>query len=128
MIQKRRNRIAGKLFHDIKARAEDIEIIFGIKVFDDLSDADKKFVVMMFQRRHVYDHNGGQVDQKYIDESGDTSVRLMQALRETRENVHRLANLISKMTRNFHMGFHQIFMPEPSAIEYGKTRRRVPGD
>ena len=32
----------------------------------------------MFHRRHVYEHNGGEVDQNYLDKSGDTTVRLRQ--------------------------------------------------
>jgi hypothetical protein len=39
----------------------------------------------MFMRRHVYEHNGGEVDQQYLDASGDTTVRLKQHIRETRE-------------------------------------------
>ena len=30
---------------------------------------DVAFIRLMFQRRHVYEHNGGEVDQKYLDDS-----------------------------------------------------------
>jgi hypothetical protein len=48
----------------------------------------------MFHRRHVYEHNGGEADAKYIVDSGDNSVRLKQALSETQQSVHQFADLI----------------------------------
>ena len=77
----------------------------------------------MFLRRHVYEHNGGQVDQRYLDESGDTSVRFGQALREPSEDVFRLTGLILKMARNLHRGFHGLFPPVALPIKYETERK-----
>jgi GMP synthase-like glutamine amidotransferase len=71
----------------------------------------------MFRRRHVYEHNGGQVDERYLQESGDTTVRLNQALREHAGSLHRFANSIAQMGRNLHEGFSQIFPPEEGPIK-----------
>lgn len=60
------------------------------------SSDDVQCAVMMFRRRHVYEHNGGAVDDQYLRDSGDTSVRPKQLIRETPENVHRLANMVTK--------------------------------
>ncbi|OTP74276.1 hypothetical protein [Caballeronia sordidicola] len=38
-----------------------------------------------FHRRHVYEHNGGEVDERYLKESGDTTVWLKQHIHETQE-------------------------------------------
>ena len=77
----------------------------------------------MFHRRHVYEHNGGEVDQKYVDDSGDTSVRLKQALRETPDGVFRMTGLIMRMARNLHEGFHELFPPMEKPIESYKQQQ-----
>ena len=66
----------------------------------------------MFHRRHVYEHNGGEVDEKYIRDSGDTSVRLKQVIRENQASALRIAEIVRTMGRNIHKGFHEIFPPE----------------
>jgi hypothetical protein len=63
----------------------------------------------MFHRRHVYEHNGGEADEKYIADSGDASVRPKQALRETQESANRIVSIILRMCENLHAGFHEIF-------------------
>lgn len=70
----------------------------------------------MFYRRHVYEHKGGEADEKYIEDSGDTSVRPKQALRENQESAHRIAGLVLKMAGNLHKAFHEILPPEEAPI------------
>ncbi|WP_152427042.1 hypothetical protein [Paramagnetospirillum caucaseum] len=117
MTTARRNRLKDKRFHDIRARATDINELFGIDVFDGFQQDDIDFTAMMFHRRHIYEHGGGEVDKKYIEESGDISVRPKQTLRETKENVHRLAGLVTKMVRTLHKGFHDIFPAHPTPLK-----------
>jgi hypothetical protein len=62
----------------------DIDLCAGIK------DTEIAKVKLMFYRRHIYEHNGGEVDQKYLDNSGDRTVRLKQVIRETQEGAHTL--------------------------------------
>ena len=38
-----------------------------------LSVDELKDMNLLFQRRHLIEHNNGMVDQKYIDKSGDNS-------------------------------------------------------
>jgi hypothetical protein len=71
----------------------------------------------MFHRRHVYEHNGGEVDQKYLDDSGDTTVRLKQHICETVENAHQLLNSLVKMARNTHKIFHELLPPVAGPIK-----------
>ena len=70
-----------------------------------------------------YEHNGGEVDQKYLDDSADTSVRLKQALRETPDSVFRTTGLILRMARNLHEGFHELFPPMEKPIEIHKEQQ-----
>jgi hypothetical protein len=104
MTVRRRGLPADKLFHDLKGRSEEVHSAVDIDLLKNLSEPDVAFLTMMFQRRHVYEHNGGEVDERYLEKSGDTSVRLKRVIRETLENVHRLANLLLRCGRNLHDG------------------------
>ena len=123
MTNRWRNRVKGQLFHNLKARAADLKEVFGIDILDGLKDKDIEFAALMFHRRHVYEHNGGEADEKYIRESGDTSVIPKQMIRETKENVHRIAVLVAKMVGNLHQGFHDIFPPDPMPIRIEADRQ-----
>lgn len=57
------------------------------------------------------------MDQEYLNQSGDNSVVLKQALREDRASVHRLVTDVQKMASNLHKGFHQLFPPKAAPIE-----------
>lgn len=122
MRPERRASLEGALFHNLK-RAEDLKGWFGIDLLQGLDADDVAFIRLMFHRRHVYEHNGGEVDQKYLDDSGDTSVRLKQALRETPDSVFRMTRLILRMARNLHEGFHELFPPMEEPIESHKQQQ-----
>jgi hypothetical protein len=122
MRPERRTVLEGALFHNLK-RVEDLKPWFGIDLFDGLDAADAAFIRRMFYRRHVYEHNGGEVDQKYLDDSGDTSVRLKQALRETPEDVFRTTGLVLRMAHNLHEGFHELFPPMETPIAEHKAQQ-----
>jgi hypothetical protein len=119
MKPERRASLEGALFHNLK-KAEDLKTWVGIDLFQGLDVADVEFIRRMFLRRHVYEHNGGEVDQRYLDDSGDPSVRLKQALREPPQDVFRTMGLILKMARNLHEGFHELFPPTEKPIAMHK--------
>lgn len=96
--------------------------IFDIDILCDMSDQEIAFAKLMFHRRHVYEHNGGEADEKYIADSGD-NVRLKQALRETQEPAHQIAGLVLKMVGNLHNGFHEIFPPLDEPIQRWKKNK-----
>jgi len=122
MKRERRTSLEGALFHNLK-KAEDLKTWFGINLFGGLDADDVAFIRLMFHRRHVYEHNGGEVDQRYLDESGDTSVRLKQALREKPESVFRMTGTIVKMGRSLHEGFHELFPPMERPIEMYRAQQ-----
>jgi hypothetical protein len=117
LTERRRNRLTKQRFYDLEeVRATftnwfDIDMCAGMK-----ADA-YHFVARMFHRRHVYEHNGGEVDQKYLDDSGDTTVRLKQRIHETQQDAHSLLGLLVKMARNIHSTFHELFPPIPGPIK-----------
>ena len=102
---------------EIAARTFFIPACGPFNLFDGLDADAQAFVTRMFLRRHVYEHNGGQVDQDYLNESGDASVKLGQALRESPESPFRLMPLILKRAENPHEGFHVLFPPGAKPIK-----------
>lgn len=120
MTQARKNRLQNGRFHNLAQTRTELKHTFDIDLFAGISEEDVAFAILMFHRRHVYEHNGGEVDQHYIDSSGDTSVRIKQALRETQESAHRTINIIAKMARNLHNVFHEIFPPDDKYIKLHK--------
>ncbi len=114
----RRARFEKMRFHNLRAVAAEFKAAFDIDVLEGIKPEDADFAVLMFHRRHVYEHNGGEADEKYIADSGDGSVRPKQALRETQGSAHRLAGLVVKMAGNLHRGFHEIFQPLAEPIEH----------
>ena len=51
------------------------------KQYDDwLSASELDFMKLMFQRRHLLEHNNGMVDQRYLDKSNDTCYSLGQRI------------------------------------------------
>lgn len=122
MTERRKKKADDHLFHNLEVSAKNVEIFFDINILSGLREEDLKFVFKMFHRRHVYEHNGGEVDQKYIDDSGDAEVRVKQVIKESNESVQRLADLVLKISKNFDEGFHNIFPANQGPIEMAKRR------
>ncbi len=56
-------------------------------------------------RRHLFTHNGGRVDEKYLQVSGDQTVKLHQTLKVQREEALRIVALLCKAAKNLVSGF-----------------------
>lgn len=125
MTKRRAGRLDGQRFHNPEELRRVMRDWFDIDIADGIKDAEWNSIVRMFHRRHVYEHNGGEVDQKYLDDSGDTSVKLKQHIHETQEAVHNLLGGLLKMVRNLHTGFHELLppLPEPIAAFEAKKAR-----
>ena len=67
---------------------------------------------------------GGKVDQQYLDESGDTSVRLKQVIRESQDGGHTLLNALVKIARNLHSGFHDLIKVAQGPTNAFETKKR----
>jgi hypothetical protein len=122
LTQARRNRLTNRLFHNLTAVADDLKEIFDINILRNMPPEDITFATRMFHRRHVYEHKGGEADQKYIDDSGDQSVRPKQALRESAESAHRIVGIVQKMASNLHEGFHELVVTDEVPIARYKRR------
>jgi hypothetical protein len=123
MTERRRNRLTRQRFHNLDELRKTLRDWFDIDIGDGLDEAEWRFAVRMFQRRHVYEHNGGEVDQRYLDDSGDTTVRLKQRIHETRQDVHTLLGTLVRIVLNLHRGFHELIPPRPERIKMFEERK-----
>ncbi len=123
MTPSRHDRVEKTRFHNLTPTVEMFREVFGIDILKGLSGADAGFLTLMFHRRHVYEHKGGEADEKYIADSGDP-VRPKQALRETKDSAHRTIDLVGRIAVNLHDGFHAIFPPLEEPIAYWRQRRQ----
>lgn len=113
-------------FQQIDKIPEDLKRDFDIDILKRVSPSDAEHAKIMFHRRHVYTHKGATVDQKYIDDSGDTSVTVGQLLKgEKKEDIIRLTQTIVKMARNLRDGFHSIIPVHEQPIAYHANRKVV---
>lgn len=121
----RKARLERMRFHNLQTTSAEVKAVFDIDILETLKSDDVAFAMLMFHRRQVYVHNGGVTDEKYMTDSGDKSVRLGQAIRETQSSAHRLIGLVAKMAENLHRGFHDIFPPEAQPIARYEESRKV---
>jgi hypothetical protein len=117
MTERREKRLQEYSFHKLEEVREIFRNWFDIEVCRGMKDDECRFVGIRFFRRHVFEHNGGEVNQRYLDDSGDTSVRLKQHIHETQEDAHALLGSLVKMARNIHNCFHELIPPIPGPIK-----------
>lgn len=89
------------------SRVNDFQIVKkGSQLFQDatgkgyeewLSARELKTMNMIFQRRHLIEHNNGMVDQKYIEKSGDNSYVVGQRLIVKESDAMTLLAIVKKL-------------------------------
>jgi hypothetical protein len=112
MKPRRRADLERLIFHDIESTAIlSMKSMFDIDLLRGIDAGDLVFVKMMMHRRHVFEHNSGVADERYVQESGDVGARVGVLIRETQGNAHRLIDFLMRMVENFDKDFHEIFPP-----------------
>lgn len=123
MTRGRKNRLKEQSFHGFEDALKLFSEWFDIDIAAGFKQGELAFVKTKFYRRHVFEHSGGQVTQRYLDDSGDTTVKLNELLREKQADVHLLLGFLSRLARNLHDGFHQLFPPNEAPIEQFEEKR-----
>ena len=123
LTERRKRRLSTQRFHNLQEVRETLKNWFDIDVCAAMKEDECRAAALMFHRRHVYEHNGGEVDQKYLDDSGDTTVRLKQRIHQTQQDGHSLLNSLVKMARNIHGTFHELFPPIPEPIRAFEAKK-----
>ena len=114
------------IFHDIEsATIANMKAMFDIDILHGLA-GDLSFLKLMMHRRHLFEHNVGVADERYVQQSGDPDAREGVLIREIQANAHRLIGCLTRMAENFEEDFHQIFVPTQWPIDHhqGKLEGR----
>jgi len=126
LTDRRRKRLTTQRFYDLREVRDILNEWFDIDIGAGMRDDEFHATARLFHRRHVYEHNGGEVDQKYLDDSGDSSVRLKQRIHESKQDVHTLMSSLVKMARNLHNTFHELLPPIPGPIQaFAAKKERI---
>lgn len=104
----RKAELANVSFQRILKASESLDRWFGFKMLHGLSEEDGRFLNRMFNRRHLFTHNGGRVDQEYIDNTDDRSVRLNEKVRLRSAELRRLLALLRVVAENLIAGVESI--------------------
>jgi hypothetical protein len=112
------------VFHDLESQAfVTLKSMFDIDILRGLSDGERRFVRMMMHRRHVFEHNGGVMDTRYVRLSGDPTAQEGVLIREDQANAHRLIAGLTRMGENLDSDFHEVFPPTEWPIRHYRTRQ-----
>lgn len=104
-----RKQALGQLsFQNVVKAAERLDQWYGIDILKGIASDDREFLNVMFNRRHLFVHRAGRVDQEYLDNSGDTSARLNQVVRLKSGMISRLIPLLKISAAHFVSGVEAI--------------------
>ena len=112
-------------FHNLRNTATELKAVVDIDILDTLTVDEIQFAELMFHRRQIYEHNGGVADEKYLADSGDSTVRRGQVVHQSRRrSAHRIISLIAKMGQALHQDFTKFppRKPGPSTSKRGAKR------
>ena len=71
MTEYRKSELKKLLFHNLTKATKIYKEWFDFDLTKRLSPAEVGFVQKMLSRRHVYEHNGGIIDEKYIEDKNN---------------------------------------------------------
>lgn len=108
MTSKRRNDLRNLSFQRVLNANERLKEWFDIDYLDIIGEEERVFINKMFNKRHLFTHNNGKVDQEYIHNTGDTSVRLNEVIRLKSKDIKRLLPHIRNMGLKFIHGYNNI--------------------
>ncbi len=104
----RRQEIRQISYQQILSAGDYMRTYFGIDLLKGLTEDEKAFLNKMFNRRHILTHNAGRVDEKYLNRTGDSSVRLHQKITVRSREIARLIPLLRRVAQNLFAGYESI--------------------
>jgi len=111
LTPKRRADLTSLSFQKIINANDRINEWFGFQILEDIDADDRTFINIMFNKRHLFTHNNGQVDQEYLNNTNDTKLRLNELVRFRSKEIRRLLPLIRQMSTNLTKGYLSIQTP-----------------
>jgi len=106
--KKRKEVFAGLSFQRVLKAHECLKNWYGIEILGGFADEDSVFLNKMFNRRHLAIHTGSRVDEEYMKNTDDASVRLNQIIRIDSNEIRRLIPLTGRAGKNLIHGYDSI--------------------
>lgn len=106
--KKRKEDFVGLSFQRILKAHECLKNWYGIEILGGFADDDSVFLNKMFNRRHLVIHTGSRVDDEYLKNTNDASVRLNQVIRIDSNEIRRLIPLTNRAGKNLIHGYDSI--------------------
>jgi len=106
--KKRKSDINNLSFQRIQKAQSCLKNWFEIDIFQNIPEREGEFLNKMFNRRHVFTHNCGRIDQEYIDNTGDQTVKVNQVIKFSSREIKRLIPLVRSCATNFIEGYESI--------------------
>lgn len=77
-----------------------LDLYFGVNATEGLETSDTEFLNLMVNRRHILIHEGGRVDERYLRQTKDSSVRLNETIKVAKNDVERTQYLLHHCAMN----------------------------
>jgi hypothetical protein len=110
MTAKRRSQLEKLNFQQPLVADEALEQWFGFGILEwtgkptnqprKIAQSEIPFIRKMIQKRHILIHNGGSVDQEYLEKSGDSQVRLDERIRVRSGEARRFLKIVGELGLN----------------------------
>lgn len=84
-------------FQIIKKGSDLFERETGYAYSDYLDDNELQFMELMFQRRHLLEHNNGMVDDQYLTKTGDVTYSVGQRIIAKKDETMHLLEILKKL-------------------------------
>lgn len=107
-IPKRKKELGRMSFQNICNANDRFKEWYAFEILAGFSEDEAGFIHIMFNRRHLVMHNESRVDQKYLDDTKDTTVVLNQTIRVQSQEINRLIELIRRAVNNLIDGYDSI--------------------
>ncbi|WP_312475758.1 hypothetical protein [Neobacillus sp.] len=104
----RKEAISRISFQRISEANESLSKWFDIDFLKGISNEDRIFINRCFNKRHILTHNSGVVDDKYIKNTDDTTVRLNQKIYVEKDEAIKIINLLRSTGKKLIDGYESI--------------------
>jgi hypothetical protein len=98
-MSKSAERAAHLSFQNLNRAAKSLKALFGVDLVSTVSPDEWRTAHIAFMRRHLISHRAGVVDQKYLDETGESHALLGRRLIVEPAEVEAVAGIVGKLGR-----------------------------
>jgi len=100
-------------FQNLEGATRTVRDLFGVDLHAPLTAEEWKAALIGFQKRHLYAHRMGVVDEEYVQRTGDTSAVVGRKTRITAGEVRNLVRIVGKLAGFLSGGLGDRPSPDP---------------